>query len=405
MPDLQFSCSNCGEAITVSSDQAGFVTYCPNCQAELIVPEIEVPAQPEPPPQNEPPPTAPQPPGDPGFHESPSQILERKMVRHTEQARPVAPPPEPPPAPPADMPELRPLGGTQDGGLQAPTPPLTPADPGNQTTILSPDTFNEIAETEIYDPQALSGRARLDDGYLEAHAGEVHIDSDVHAYVHENSIPHTHAVPYYNGVFQPFGENDITAALAEEDPNTLARVQTITPGPTAWPCSVFGVLIEARLVTYLPESLPEAKYPSVMFGSADKFFPQIRELQPRFLSIVSRLSKIMGADFQYALTHYDLDRMVDIACRLEDPLAEIYDFMIDVQELALPKKDPLPRLREMVLSWYPQVRVLLADLVQRLYNRSILPPEQADLRIVNVSVTPAGLHYFNQAMRTVPVIG
>ena len=208
MSELTFSCSNCSQMVSVSIEQAGFVVYCPNCQAELIVPEVQ--SEPEPPAQ--PPPGVFQ--ASPSqemanlmdqmdAHESASQILDRRIIRKlTEVATPVAPPPEP------ALPDF-----VLPQEIVKPTDTTRPQD----TTILSvADEIDDIAETEIYDPEALSGGSKLDQGYMQAHAGEVHIDSDVHVYVHENNIPHTHAIPYtYNGIFQPFAEADLNAVIVK----------------------------------------------------------------------------------------------------------------------------------------------------------------------------------------------
>lgn len=73
MPDIKFSCSQCGQHISCDESWAGHQLQCPACQANLIVPQAAAPA-PTPAPSPSKPAAAPGPAGRPKLSAGATQV-------------------------------------------------------------------------------------------------------------------------------------------------------------------------------------------------------------------------------------------------------------------------------------------------------------------------------------------
>ncbi len=445
MGNLEFKCSCCEHSIEVTADQIGYVVYCPNCMAELIVPDLDVP--PPPPAVPEDLPQSPVPGLSSPFAEpTPSQIIYRDANGN--------------PLIPDDV--SRAVAGTDDEelsetkialaetlkALQAHQKALADArkELAQKEKILSETQHHKTEENNVQETDSLpldtdalpagglptledvssgqrSGEARLpettqnlqpmmrnaeesattempmDKAYQDAVFGGSDTEKLRSSVTNESMQFRPFFTPH--GDFLPFSQEEISEALAAEDPSLFEAVQQIVPNPQCWSYSVFALILETHINMYLPE-LPETPMPTVFFRGGQKYFDELVTRQAEFLTCCRKIITILGERFEHAIQFHDVLGLAELVRDLDRPMKDLYKYMEGFQALALPKKEPFPELRDLFLEFYNEVRIGLLAVVDRLDQRSELSPFEAKKGTINVSVIPYTIHRFNLLLKTFP---
>lgn len=453
MSDFTFKCICCNTEIDVSSSQVGYVVYCPKCMAELIVPEFT---------GDTPQPIVPDhsklEPRD--FTKTDSVVLQDYL----RPSSTVEPEEAPPPPSGISIPETTPQSSHPSSESISQViyrdSAGEPMIPDEVTRAVATGDMGEMTETKLALAETLKALQEHQRALAEARkelAQNKAIQSDTNMMeisdttnklineneeatqelalqpssfvfqpkdtpVEEEPQPETEEVyqeqesaesinyddmeynPFYtpHGEFLPFSDEDFSEALQHETDEVLVAISQIRPGPECWSYSVFALLLENHVVSYLPERLPITPMSGVFFGSSQKYLDEIKAQHTIFMNVLRRMIKPMGVQFQFAIKQHDIYAFAEILNELDTHLHELHQFMMNFQQIALPKKDPFVRFREVMLESYDYVRFRLIRIVERLDHRSEYTPEQAMLGIINVSLNPPQLHEMGLLLKLFP---
>ncbi len=379
MATWQFNCSNCGELITVTIERPGGTVYCPQCQAELILPkhlpeEAEnMPATAQTDGEKKP---------EPGF----AAPLKKGGKTSPYSGSLTGGEKEADAASSRYATTLAGAGKKPDSGPTLESGPSRATEapemvetqrmpgPGSQSVPPPAQEVPEMVET-----QTMTG-PMFETGSAQDPLAEFDADSDF---------------------FLPFTENELYSLMQSAAPETIDRIESIPWDGSCWPYAVFAILLETRIEEYLPELAPLAESPTTYFGDDAKYLKVLREEQLRFLEIIANVCAAFGLPFQLAVQRYDIYSMATCLNNLSQPLNELHEFFRETQQVVFPKKPPFPELRQLLESWHNECRYRLLVVAYRLEERSHLTPRQARLGTINVSIIPATIHEFNMMLQTV----
>jgi hypothetical protein len=458
MSDFKFKCICCNAEIDVTSAQVGYVVYCPKCMAELIVPEFT---------GDTPLPIAPDPEKlrERDLHQTDSVVL-MNSIRPSGSIEPDESAPTPPPAgmfvpEPHQQDDYGHPSSESISQIIYRDSSGKPMIPNDVSRAVASGNMGEMTETKLALAETLKALQEHQRALAEARkelaankvvqsdtnmmeisdttnklinedqdattelnlepssfvfqpkdtpieeephpvAEEVHQVEEPKESVHADDMEYH---PFYTprGEFLPFTDEDFSEALQHETDAVLVAISEIRPGPECWSYSVFALLLENHVGSYLPERLPITPMSGVFFGSGQKYLDEIRTQHTIFMNVLRRMIKPMGVQFQFALKHHDIYAFAEILNELDTHLHEFHQFMMNFQQIAFPKKEPFIRFRERMLECYDYVRFRLVRVVERLDHRSAFTPEQAMLGTINVSLNPPQLHEMALLLKLFPV--
>ncbi len=447
MSTFTFKCICCNSEIDVTLEQVGYVVYCSKCMAELIVPEFtgNTPQPISPSPESKTPPPS-------NLHQTDSVILQSNVPpdpsQYYDQPEPTQEPPqrrssetvsqviyqdsEGNPIIPDEVAQAVASGNINEmtetklalaetlKALQEHQRALADArkELADKNAILSDTNMMHISDTTnklLDEQQEATQELKLQDSSLVIQPrGDAPEDSSsieettVEEHFHEEHDDNHYEIdyqPFYtpHGDFLPFSDEDFSEALQHESDEVLSAISEIRPGPHCWSYSVFALLLETHMAMWMPEQLPISPMSGVFFGSSQKYLEEIRAQQTIFMNVMRRMIKPMGEQFQFALKNHDIYAFAEILAEVDTHMQELHQFMLNFQEIAMPKKTPFIRYREIMLQSYDYVRFRLMRIVERLDERSAMTPEQAMMGSVNVSLNTPALHEMALLLNLFPI--